>query len=71
MSNKHRRSQKETGWEWAGMGVDLGVVSQRFQVDVAWVELAGDPSHFLPQGGTGATGSSEVRYPPQPREQEE
>lgn len=62
----------ETGWEWAGMGVDLGVVGKQFQVDVAWVGPArGDPSHFLPQGGTGAIGSGEVQYPPAPREPDE
>lgn len=54
------------------MGVDLGVVGKQFQVDVAWVGPArGDPSHFLPQGGTGAIGSGEVQYPPAPREPDE
>lgn len=47
------------------MGVDLGVVNQQFQVDVvAWVEPAGSPSHFLPQGGARTTLQGKVQYPP-------
>lgn len=52
------------------MGVDLGVVSQQFQVDVAWVEAAGRPLPFPALGRDWSYRSGEVQYLQQPREQE-